>query len=64
MVGEVDELQEDVGLSISCFEGVMDVDESNLEKELAEKLGTTIGTKFSVLHSIRIPFLMRCGFDR
>ena len=25
------------------------------------KPGTTIGTKFSVLHCIRIPFLMRCG---
>ena len=25
------------------------------------KPGTTIGTKFSVLQIIRIPFLMRCG---
>ena len=31
------------------------------EEEL-DKPGTTIGTKFSVLQMIRIPFLMRCGF--
>ena len=31
------------------------------EDELDEP-GTTIGTKFSVLQGIRIPFLMRCGF--
>ena len=31
------------------------------EEEL-DKPGTTIGTKFSVLQIIRIPFLMRCGF--
>ena len=55
MVGEVDEL-------ISCLEGVMDVEEGKLEEELVDKPGTTIGTKFSVLHCIRIPFSMRCGF--
>ena len=33
-----------------------------LEEELVDKLGTTIGTKFSVLHCVRIPFFMRCGF--
>ena len=33
-----------------------------LEEELVDKPGTTIGTKFSVLHCIRISFLMRCGF--
>ena len=33
-----------------------------LEEELVDKPGTTIGKKFSVLHCIRIPFLMRCGF--
>ena len=33
------------------------------EKELVDKPGTTIRTKFSVSHCIRIPFfLMRCGF--
>ena len=34
----------------------MDVEEGRLEEELVEKPGTTIETKFSVLHSIRIPF--------
>ena len=33
-----------------------------LEKELVDKPGTTIGTKFSVLQCIRKTFLMRCGF--
>ena len=37
-----------------------EVDE-DAEEEL-DKLGTTIGTKFSVLQIIRIPSLMRCGF--
>ena len=40
----------------------MCVEEGKLEEELVDKPGTTIGTKFSVLHCIRIPFLMRCGF--
>ena len=62
MVGEVDGLEEDVGWSISCLEGVMDVEEGKLEEELVDKPGTTIGTMFSVLHCIRIPFLMSCGF--
>ena len=39
----------------------MDVEERKLEEELADKPESTIGTKFSVLHSIRVPFLMRCG---
>ena len=52
IVGEVDELEEDVGWSISCFEGVIDVEEGKLEEKLADKPGTTIGTKFSVLHCI------------
>ena len=47
---------------ISCLEGVMDVEEGKVEEELDDKLGTTIGTKCSVLHCIRIPFSMRCGF--
>ena len=63
MVGEVDELEEDVGWSISCLGGVMDVEEEKLEEELFDKPGTTIGTKFSVFHCIRIPSLMRCGFS-
>ena len=61
MVGEADEFEEDVGWLLSCLEGVMDVDEGKLEEELDDKPGTTIGTKFFVLHCIRIPFLMRCG---
>ena len=56
MVGEVDELEEDAGWSISCLEGVIDVEEGKLEDELVDKPGTTIGTKFSVLHCIRTPF--------
>ena len=39
---------------------VLKVDEDP-EDEL-DKPGTTIGTKFSVLQMILIPFLMRCGF--
>ena len=64
MGGEVDELDKtwDDQL-ISCLEGVMDVEEGKLEEELVEKPRTAIGTKFSVLHCIRVPFLMRCGFD-
>ena len=37
MVGDVDELEEDVGWSISCLDGVMDVEEGKLEEELVEK---------------------------
>ena len=62
IVGEVDELEEDVRWSISCFEGVIDVEEGKLEEILADKRRPTIGPKFSVLRCIRIPFLMRCGF--
>ena len=46
--GEVDKLEEDVGWSY--------VEVDKLEEELVDKPGTTIGTKFSVLHCIRIPF--------
>ena len=60
--GEEDELEEEVEQCLSCLEGVMGVEEGKLEEELVDKPGTTIGTKFSVLHCIRIPFLMRCGF--
>ena len=49
MGGEVDELEEDLGWTISCLEGVMDVEEGKLEEELFDKPGTAIGTKFSVL---------------
>ena len=56
IVGEVDELDEDVGWSISCFKGALDVEQGKPEDELADKPGTTIGTKFSVSHYIRIPF--------
>ena len=58
MFGEVDELEEDVEQCLSCRESVIDVEEGKLEEELADKPGTTIGTKFSVLHCIRKPFLM------
>ena len=56
VVGEVDELEEDVGWSISCLKGVIHVEEGKLEEELVDKPGTTIGTKFSMLHCIRTPF--------
>ena len=55
-----DEDEEDDEELLSCFIGVLEVDEDQ-EDEL-DKPGTTIGTKFSVLQIIRIPFLMRCGF--
>ena len=56
MVGEVDELEEDLEWSISCLKGVMGGQVGKLEEELVDKPGTTIGTKFSVLHCVRIPF--------
>ena len=62
MDGYVDELEEDLGWLISCLEGVIDVEEWELEDELVNKPGTMIGTKFSVLHCLRTPFKMRCGF--
>ena len=37
VVGEVDELEEDVGWSISCLESVMDVEEGKREEELVDK---------------------------
>ena len=60
--GEVDELEEDLGSSVFSLEVVTDVEEGQLEEELVDKPGTTIGTKFSAMHCIRIPFLMRSGF--
>ena len=47
---------------INFLEGVMGVEVGKLEEELADKPGITIGTKFSVLHCIRIPFSTKCGF--
>ena len=40
MVGEVDELEEDVKWSISCLESVIVVEEGKLEEELVDKPGT------------------------
>ena len=48
--------------SLDTVEDVMGGEVDELDEELVDKPGTTIGTKFSVLHCIRIPFLMRCGF--
>ena len=59
-VGEEGEDEEDEEERLSCFIGVRKDDE-DVEEELV-KPGTTIGTKFSVLQMIRIPFLKRCGF--
>ena len=59
-VGEEGEDEEDEEEGLSCFMGVREVDEDP-EDELV-KPGTTIGTKFSVLQGVQIPFLMRCGF--
>ena len=64
VVCEVDELEEDVERSISCLDGVMGVEEGNLEEELVDKPGTTIRTKFSVLHCVRIPLKLNVVFDR
>ena len=47
---------------INLLSGVVDVEEGNLEEELVDKPGTTIGTKFSVLHFVRIPFLNEMWF--
>ena len=60
IVCEEDEYEEDDEKWLSCFKGVFEVDDDPQDE--LDKLGTTNGTKFSVLHVIRIPFLMRCGF--
>ena len=49
-------------IKIFCIESVIDVEEGKLEEELVDKPGTTIGTKFSVLHCIRIPFFNEMWF--
>ena len=54
MVGEVDDLEEDAGWSISCFEGAMDVEEGLFEKELVEKPGTIIATFFLVMDVVSL----------
>ena len=59
-VGDEDELEEDVEQWLSCLEGVFEVDED--PEDESDKPGTTIGTKFSVLHCIRIPFLNEMWF--
>ena len=61
VVGEVDVLEEDVGWLIFGLEGVIEVEWWEPEEDLVDKPGTTIGTKFSVLHCMRIPFSMICG---
>ena len=62
VVGEEDELEEDVEQCLSCLEGVIEVEWWEPEEELGDKPGTTIGTKFSVLHCIRIPFFNEMWF--
>ena len=58
----VDELEEDLGWSISCLKGVMGGGVGKFEEELVDKPGTTTSTKFSVLHCIRIPFFFKMLF--
>ena len=50
-----------VGITASCDKDVGDIGEDELE-ELVCRPRTTKGTKFAVLHSIHLPFLMSCGF--
>ena len=45
MGGELDELEEDLGWSISCLEDVTDIEEGKLEEELVKKPETTKGTE-------------------
>ena len=63
VVGEEDELEEDVGWSFSWLESVIDVEELELDEELVDKPGTNERI-FSVLHCMRLPLLMRCIFER
>ena len=46
----------------SCDEDVEEVGGNDVEEELVDKPETTNGTKFDILQSILLPFLMRCGF--
>ena len=50
-----------VGIAASCGIDVGDAGEDELE-ELVDRPRTTNGTKFDVLQSIFLPFLMRCCF--
>ena len=50
-----------VGTTASCNTDVGDAGVAELE-EPVDRPGTTIGTWFSVLHFIRLPSLMSCGF--
>ena len=49
------------GTTPSCDNHVGDVGVAELE-EPVDKPETTVGTKFAVLHFIRLPSLMSCGF--
>ena len=48
-------------VTVSCGEDVGDEGVAELE-EPVDRPGTTIGTQFAVLHFLRLPFLMSCGF--
>ena len=48
-------------VTVSCGEDVGDEGVAELE-EPVDGSGTTIGTKFAVLHYFRLQFLMSCGF--
>ena len=61
VVGEDDELEEDVERCLSCL-AYLKLKDENWRKNSLIKPRTTIGTKFSVLHCVRKPFWMRCGF--
>ena len=50
-----------VGITASCGGDAGDVGVAYLEEPVGEP-GTTIGTLSSVLHCIRLPSLMSCGF--
>ena len=46
----------------SCDDDVDEAGEGVVEEELADKSGTTNGTKSAILQLILLPFLVRCGF--
>ena len=50
-----------VRVTASCDKDVGDVGVAEVE-EPVDGPGTTIGALFAVLHFIRLPFLMSCGF--
>ena len=60
VVGEVDELEEDVGWLISCLEGVTDVEEGKLEEELVDKPDYTISSKYPFQQNSS-PFCWSCA---